>query len=37
MLVELAVIEIVGKLPVVTVIVVDEEALVPDEPVAFAV
>ena len=38
MLVELAVIEIVGRLvPLATVIVVDEDALVPDDPVAFAV
>ena len=37
MLVELAVIEIVGRFPVETVIVVDAEALVPDDPVAFAV
>jgi len=37
MLVELAVIETVGKLLVVTVMVVDEDALVPEEPVAFAV
>lgn len=37
MLVELAVIETVGKLLVVTVMVVDDDALVPDEPVALAV
>jgi len=37
MLVELAVIEIVGRLLVVTVMVADDDALVPEEPVAFAV
>ena len=37
MLVELAVIEIVGKLLLETVMVVVADALVPDEPVAFAV
>lgn len=37
MVVELAVIEIVGRLLVVTVMVVLDDALVPDDPVAFAV
>ena len=37
MLVELAVIEIVGRFPEETVIVVDADALVPDDPVALAV
>ena len=37
MLVELAVIEMVGRFEVETVIVVVADALVPDEPVAFAV
>jgi len=37
MLVELAVIEMVGRLEVATVIVVLDDALVPDDPVAFAV
>jgi len=37
MLVELAVIEIVGRFEVVTEIVVLDDALVPEDPVALAV